>query len=61
MRVEKTHHKDLETVFILSLFIYFETERDSVQAGEGREGERIPSRVFIDSLMPGLNSQTMRS
>ena len=53
------------SAFFLSLFIYFERERESAsRVGAEREEEResqAGSGMSAQSLMQGLNSQTLRS
>ena len=44
--------------FFLNVFMYFEREREKVQAGERqRERERVPSRLLTVSTEPDMGLQ----
>ena len=44
----------------LSLFIHFEREKETAGVGEGQKESQAGSAPSAQSLMWGLNSQTMR-
>ena len=45
--------------FVLSLFIYFERERE--RAGEGKRESHVDSTLSVQSLVRGSNSRSVRS